>query len=67
MRNASQRLYDEFAGYIAEKSQAEQRSRQLLSADPNADTSSIAMLIAELDTKIQECHEQAKKLGTALY
>ena len=28
---------------------------------------SIALFIADLDRKILECHEQAKKLGTALY
>jgi hypothetical protein len=67
MRNASERLYDEFCGYITEKNQAEQRARHLLANDTNADTASIAMLIAELDRKIMECHEQARKLGTSLY
>ena len=67
MRNASDRLHDEFSGYITEKHEAEQRAKRLLAADPNADTSSISMLIADLDRKISECHEQAKKLGTSLY
>ena len=67
MRNLSERLYDEFCGYITEKNQAEQRARQLLAADPNADTASIAAFIADLDRKIIECHEQARKLGTSLY
>ena len=67
MRNASERLYDEFCGYISEKNDAEQRARQLLANDPNADTASIAMFIAELDRKIVECHEQARKLGTSRY
>jgi hypothetical protein len=67
MRNASERLYDEFSGYTSEKHETEQSARQLLAADPNADTSSIALFIADLDTKIMECHEQAKKLGTSLY
>jgi hypothetical protein len=62
MRNASERLYDEFCGYITEKNQAEQRARQLLAKDPNADTNGIALFIAELDRKIMECHEQARKL-----
>jgi len=67
MRNASERLYDEFCGYISEKNEADKRARRLLAEDPNADTASIALFIAELDRKILECHEQAKKLGTSLY
>jgi hypothetical protein len=67
MRNASERLYDEFSGYTSEKNEAEQRARQLLAADPNADIASIALFIADLDRKIMECHEQAEKLGTSLY
>ena len=67
MRNASERLSDEFTGYVSEKTEAEQRARMLLARDPNADTKNLAMLIADLDRKINECHEQAKKLGTSLY
>jgi hypothetical protein len=67
LRNASERLYDEFCGYINEKNEAEQRARQLLRTDPNADTASLALFIADLDRKITECHEQARKLGTSLY
>ena len=67
MRNASGRLYDEFCGYISEKNDAEKRAKQLTARDPNADTASIVMFIAELDRKILECHERAKKLGTSLY
>lgn len=67
MRNASERLYDEFCGYISEKNNAEQRAKHLLANDPNTDTASLALFIAELDRKILECHERAKKLGTSLY
>ena len=35
MRNASERLADEYNGYVSEKMAAEQ---QLLARDPNADT-----------------------------
>jgi signal transduction histidine kinase len=47
--------------------QAEQRAKQLLAKGPNADTNSIAVFIADLNRKITECHEQARKLGTSLY
>ena len=67
MRNASERLSDEFSEYITEKNQAEQRAKQLTARDPSADTNSIALLIAELDRKIIDCHDRAKKLGTSLY
>src|SRR5438067_1693572 len=67
MRNASERLADEYNGYASEKTAAEQQIRRLLARDPNADTANLTQVIADLDQKISECREQAKKLGTALY
>jgi len=34
MRNASERLYDEYSGYISEKVEAEKRAKSLLASDP---------------------------------
>ena len=67
MRNASERLADEYNGYVSEKTASEQQVRRLLARDPNADTANLTRLITDLDKKIAECHERAQKLGTALY